>query len=90
MESREEELIAAEPAIQKGRKELKVFELDSDVVKFSKVYRVKGVVRSLVTDALKALDDMYKECEPTPELTEKYYLVHHYLDYLKRFSEGRT
>ena len=90
MEFHEQESITAEPAIQKDRKELKVIELDSDAMKFSKAYRVKGVVRSLVTDALKALDDMYKECEPTPELTEKYYLVHHYLDYLKRFSEGRA
>jgi hypothetical protein len=63
---------------------------DGSEVKFSKVYRVKGVTRSIVVDALKVMDDMRADCQNSPHLAENYNLLRHYLDYLKRFCEGRV
>ena len=57
--------------------------------KFSKEYRIKGVTRSIVIDALAVLDDMWEECQESPKLRENCYLLYHYLGYLKRFCEGR-
>ncbi len=59
-------------------------------VRFSKVYRVKAVTRSIVVDALKVMDDMWMDCQDSSRLAEKYHLLRHYLDYLKRFCEGKV
>jgi hypothetical protein len=53
----------------------------------------KGVVNSLVKDALKVLEEIEVEWEfdhNSRELREKYYLLRHYLDYLRRFCEGKV
>ena len=55
-----------------------------------KAERFKGVTRSLVVDALVVLDKMWEECQHSPELREDYYQLHHYLDYLKRFCDGKA
>jgi len=52
-----------------------------------------AVVRSVLVDALKALEDTEVEWEldhNSQELREKFLLLHHYLDYLKRFCESRS
>ena len=59
-------------------------------IKLSKEARIKGVTRSLVVDALAVLDDMWEECQGSPNLREKCYLLYRYLDYLKRFCEGKA
>jgi len=56
----------------------------------SKADRIRGVTRSLVVDALAVLDNMRDGCQQSPALREDYYLLHHYLDYIKRFCEGRA
>lgn len=56
----------------------------------SKADRIRGVTRSLVVDALVVLDNMWDDCKQSPTLKEDYYLLHHYLDYIKRFCEGRA
>ena len=58
--------------------------------RLSKADRVKGVTRSLVTDALATLNKMADDCHKSPEMLENYYQLHHCLDYLKRFCEGKT
>ncbi len=52
--------------------------------------RIRGVTRSLVMDMLVVLDEMLPECQRSPNLIEKYYLLFHYLDYLRRFCERRV
>ncbi len=54
----------------------------------------KAVVRSLTEDAVKvinriAVHEMSKP-EPNAELVEEYYLLFHYLDYMRRFVSGRA
>ncbi|MBU3959179.1 hypothetical protein KJ644_05310 [Candidatus Dependentiae bacterium] len=51
----------------------------------------RAVVKVLVKDALKTLEDTRVEWElehNSQELREKFHLLHHYLDYLRRFIEG--
>jgi hypothetical protein len=55
-----------------------------------KAERFRGVTRSLVVDALVVLDKMWEECQNLPELREDYYQLYHYLDYLKRFCDGKA
>jgi len=54
----------------------------------------RAVVRSLTENALKVMNrisakEMSKP-EPNAELVEEYYLLFHYLDYLKRFASGKV
>ena len=56
----------------------------------SKADRARGVTRSLVADALTILNRMAKDCQKTPELLENYCQLHHCLDYLKRFCDGKV
>lgn len=51
----------------------------------------KAVAKVLVRDSLKALENTEVEWEldhNSQELKEKFHLLHHYLDYLRRFVEG--
>lgn len=51
----------------------------------------KAVVKSVVRDAMKALEDTQVEWEVdhnSQELREKFHLLRHYLGYLKRYCEG--
>jgi len=53
----------------------------------------KAVMRSVLGDALKALEDTEVEWElnhNSQELREKFHLLYHYLSYLKRFCEGKV
>jgi hypothetical protein len=59
-------------------------------IRLSKEARIKGVTRSLVVDALAVLDDMWEECQQSPNLKENCYLLYKYLGYLKRFCEGKA
>lgn len=50
----------------------------------------KAVVKVLARDSLKALEDTEMEWElnhNSQELREKFHLLRHYLDYLRRFIE---
>lgn len=58
--------------------------------RLSEADRIRGVIRSLVMDALAVLDEMLPECQQSPSLIEEYYLLYHYLDYLKRFCERKV
>lgn len=51
----------------------------------------KAVVKVVIRDALKALEDTRVEWEldhNSQELRERFHLLHHYIDYLRRFCEG--
>jgi len=53
----------------------------------------KAVIKSVLNNAFKALEDIEVEWEldhNSQELREKFHLLHHYLDYLKRFCEGKV
>jgi hypothetical protein len=64
-----------------------------DLKKFREMKDFKIVTKSLVVEALKVLEDIQVEWEldrDSEELREKFLLLEHYLDYLKRFSEGKV
>ena len=53
----------------------------------------KGVTKSIVRDALKALDKTWALWELEPDsknLREQFHLLEHYLAYLIRFCEGKA
>jgi hypothetical protein len=55
--------------------------------------RFKGLVLNLTQSALDCLNrisqqEMEKD-SPSPTLMEEYSLLHHYLDFIKRFCEGK-
>lgn len=75
---------------QPDDKTLHILPFNISAARFSKVYRTKGVTKSIVLDALKVMDDMWTDCQDSPSLMESYYLLRHYLDYLKRFCEGKV
>jgi hypothetical protein len=55
--------------------------------------RLKGVVLNLTESALDCLNrisrkEMQKE-SPSPKLMEEYFLLHHYLDFIKRFCQDQ-
>ena len=84
MESQETTVVRSDTS------DFRVLTSDSSKARFSKVYRVKGVTKSIVEDALKVMDDMWVDCQDSPRLVENYLLLRHYLDYLKRFCEGKV
>jgi len=49
----------------------------------------RDLVRSLTDDATSALAELQMWCQDAEQL-ERCYLVHHYLDYMKRLCEGRV
>lgn len=60
---------------------------------FNKFGHFRQVTKSLVIDALKALEETRAEWEidhNSTELREEFHLLYHYLDYLKRFCEGKV
>jgi len=55
--------------------------------------RLKGTVLNLTKNALDCLNrisrqEMQKE-SPSPNLMEEYFLLHHYLNFIKTFCEGK-
>lgn len=69
-------------------------EVRSDVNKDSpdQLERFKAVVKNLTEDALEVLNrvavDEIGKPEPKPQLVEGYYLLFHYLCFIKRFVSG--
>jgi hypothetical protein len=66
---------------------------DADSKGLSQFDGFKLVAKSVLTDTLKVLEDTEEEWEldhNSQELREKFHLLRHYLDYLKRFCEGRV
>lgn len=60
---------------------------EADAKGLSKFVCFKLVIKSVLIDALKALEDTEVEWEldhNSQELREKFHLLRHYLDYLKR------
>lgn len=51
--------------------------------------KFRDVVRSLTTDASKALDDLEAWCADADQL-ERCYLIRHYLDYIARLCDGKV
>jgi hypothetical protein len=49
----------------------------------------RSLVRSLSSDAAKALDELEMWCTDADQL-ERCYLVRHYLDYMRRLCDGRV
>jgi len=53
----------------------------------------KTVMKNVLGDVLKTLEETEVDWEldhNSQELREKFHLLHHYLDYLKRFCEGKV
>jgi hypothetical protein len=54
--------------------------------------RLKGVVLNMTESALDCLNQIsHKEMQkesPSPDLVEEYFLIHHYLDFIKRLCQG--
>lgn len=48
----------------------------------------KNVVKNLANDAMATLEEMREECDKSPKLREKYHLLHHYLEYMRKLFEG--
>ena len=76
-------------------KSSRVFQLEEGIYgKRRRHLRFKAVTGNIVESALNTLDEICAEEiqgeNPSPSLLEKYFLLHHYLDYLKRFCEGRA
>jgi hypothetical protein len=56
--------------------------------------RFKGMVLNLTKSASDCLNrisqrEMQKD-SPSPSLMEEYFLLHHYLDFIKRFCQGNS
>ena len=72
----------------------RVYQLEERIYGRRKLLRFKAVTADIVENALKTLDEICAEEmqgeNPSPSLLEKYFLLHHYLDYLKQFCEGRV
>jgi len=75
---------------QPDNREVPPIALEERELELNKADRIRGVVRSLVVDALAVLDKMRDDCQQPPALMENYYLLYHYLDYLKRFCDGKV
>jgi hypothetical protein len=50
----------------------------------------KNVVKNLASDALATLEEMREECDKSPELREKFHLLHHYLTYMQKLFDGEA
>jgi len=56
--------------------------------------RFKGLILNLTESALDCLNrisqhEMQKD-SPSPTLMEEYYLLHHYLDFIRRLCQGKS
>ncbi len=80
----------AHSSIRKDR----VYQIESRIYERRKLLRFKAITGNIIEKALKTLDEIYIEemqgDKPSPSRMEKYSLLHHYLDYLKRFCEGKV
>ncbi len=71
-----------------------VYQTEERFSRARKLFRFKAIARNIFQKALMTLDDITAEEmqveKPPQSQIEKYYLLNHYLDYLKRFSEGKV
>ncbi len=72
----------------------RVYQLEEEIYGRRKLLRFKAVTGNIVQNAIETLDEICVEemqgDKPSPSRMEKYSLLHHYLDYLKRFCEGKV
>lgn len=72
----------------------RVFQLDEAVYGRRRLLRFKAVTGNIVENALNTLEEICAEElqgeNPSPSRLEKYFRLHHYLNYLKRLCEGRV
>ena len=72
----------------------RVFQLEEEIYGRRRLLRFKAVTGNIVENALNTLDEICAEEmqgeNPSPPRLEKYFRLHHYLDYLKRLCEGRV
>jgi len=77
---------------QSETQESRVYQAEKRVSGTRDLFRFKGITRNIVQNVLMTLDEISGEemqrATPSSSRIEKYYLLHHYLDYLKGFSEG--
>jgi hypothetical protein len=74
--------------------ETRVYQIEDRIHERRKLLRFKAITGNIVQNALKKLDEICVEemqgNKPSSSRMEKYFLLHHYLDYLKRFCEGKV
>jgi len=72
----------------------RVFQLEQGIYGRRRLLRFNTVTGTIVENALNTLDEICAEEmqgeNPSPFLLEKYSLLNHYLEYLKRFCGGRV
>lgn len=72
----------------------RVYHVEEKFSRARELLRFKAITRNIVQKALMTLDEISAEEmqgeKPSPSRIEKYYLLHHYLDYLNRFCEGKV
>jgi hypothetical protein len=59
------------------------------LLELEEVQLFRGVVKNLVGNAMTTLESM-EGASKSAEYQENYHLLHHYLDYLKRFCEAKV
>jgi hypothetical protein len=76
--------------IQKSR----VYQAEERFSRARELFRFKAITRNIVQKALMTLDEIPAEEmqgeKPSPFRMDNYSLLHHYLDYLNRFCEGKV
>ncbi len=74
--------------------ESRVYHVEERFSRARELFRFKAVTKNMIENALRIINEISAEEvqgeNPSPFRREKYSLLHHYLDYLKRFSEGKV
>lgn len=74
--------------------ESRVYHVEERFSSARELLRFKAVTRDIVQNALKIINEVSAEEmqgeNSSASRIEKYYLLHHYLDYLNRFCEGKV
>lgn len=74
--------------------ESRVYQAEKRFSRARELLRFKAISENIVQNALMTLDELSAEEmqreKPSPSRIEKYYLLHHYLDYLERLCEGKV
>lgn len=72
----------------------RVYHVEDGFSRARELLRFKAITENIVQNALMTLDELSAEEmqreKPSPSRIEKYYLLHHYLDYLERLCEGKV
>ena len=70
----------------------RIYQLGERIYRARELSEFKAVTKNLVENSLRVLNEISTEEmqgeNPSPFLLEKYSLLNHYLDYLKRLCEG--